>query len=106
MDITINGKLDADPRSRILALEAVTQSICERFGMDPAEGTMMLLTAAVHIAHKHSDKSTDDISLALATALGSAIVAADEFFKLRPVPSHKGRSEPSARPMSENNTSK
>lgn len=84
MEITIHGKIDADPRTRILALEAVTQSICEKVGMDPAEGTMMLLTAAVHIAMKHSEKPTRDISLTLANALGAAIVAADGFFTLRP----------------------
>lgn len=83
MEIIINGKLDPDPRSRILALEAVTQSICEQFGMDPAEGTMMLLTAAVHIAVKHSEKPIKDITLAMANSLGYAIVAADGFFKLR-----------------------
>jgi hypothetical protein len=87
VEIIINGNLDPDPRSRILALEAVTQSICERFGMDPAEGTMMLLTAAVHIAVKHSDKPVGDISLTLANSLGYAIVAADDFFKLRPISS-------------------
>lgn len=85
MEIIINGKVDADPRSRVLALEAVTQSICERLDMDPAEGTMMLLTAAVHIAMKHSDKPIKDIGPLLASALGDAIVAADGFFTLRKV---------------------
>lgn len=94
MEIIINGKLDPDPRSRILALEAVTQSICERFGMDPAEGTMMLLTAAVHIAVKHSDKPICDISLAMANSLGYAIVAADDFFKLRSVVTAGNRTNP------------
>lgn len=86
MKITIEGKLDPDPRSRVLALEAVTQSICEQFDMDPAEGTMMLLTAAVHIAVKHSGgKPINGTSLLLANALGHAIVAADDFFKLREI---------------------
>jgi hypothetical protein len=89
MEIIINGKLDPDPRSRILALEAVTQSICERFGMDPAEGTMMLLTAAVHIAMKHSDRPLRQIDLTLASSLGAAIVAAEGFFTLRPLSAGK-----------------
>lgn len=88
MEIIINGKLDPDPRSRILALEAVTQSICEQFDMDPAEGTMMLLTAAVHIAVKHAGpKPINETATVLANALGHAIVAADGFFKLREVQS-------------------
>lgn len=86
MEITITNSGDlADPKNRILAIEAATKAICEQAGEDPADGMMMLLTAAVHIAVKHSDKPIRDVALHMAGALGSAIVAADDFFKLRPV---------------------
>lgn len=85
MEITINGNVSADPRSRVLAIEAVAQSICELHKLDPAEGVMMLLTAAVHIAAKHSEKPPAQLIPKLAEALGCATVAADDFFSLRKV---------------------
>lgn len=86
MEITITNAGDmADPRNRILAIEAATKAICEQAGEDPAEGTIMLLTAAVHVAMKHSGKPIKDTALHMANALGFAIVAADDFFKLREI---------------------
>jgi L-aminopeptidase/D-esterase-like protein len=85
MEITINGKVSADPRDRVLAIEAVAQAICESVGLDVAEGTMMLLTAAVHIAMKHSERPIKDVAPMMAECLGCAIVAADDFFTLRTV---------------------
>lgn len=86
MQITItNGGDLTNPKNRILAIEAATKSICEQAGEDPADGVMMLLTAAVHIATKHSDRPVRDVALAMAESLGNAIVAADDFFKLRRV---------------------
>ena len=66
----------------MLAFEAATKAICERAGQDPADGIMMLLTAAVHMTRTYSRPGTQ-IELTLAEILGSAIVASDEFFKLR-----------------------
>lgn len=87
MQITITNAGDLkDPKSRILAVEAATKAICREAGEDPADGVMMLLTAAVHIATRHSDKPVRDVALSMATALGSAIVAADDLFKLRANP--------------------
>jgi hypothetical protein len=85
LEIIIKGSGDlSDPKARILAIEAATQAICEKVGQDPADGTMMLLTAAVHIAMKHSGKKPiQDIAPVLAVCLGDAIVTADDFFKLR-----------------------
>ncbi|NTG73241.1 hypothetical protein G6M02_07845 [Agrobacterium rhizogenes] len=85
MEIKIKGKISADPRDRVLVIEAVTHSICERTGMDPAEGVMMLLTAAAHLTATYSHKTAVQNIMTLATALGSATVAADDFFKLKPV---------------------
>lgn len=90
MQITINGKLSADPKDRILALEAVTRSICERYSMDPAEGVMMLLTAAAHLTSTYSKKPAERNLETLAVSLGAATVAADDFFKLRPLQSKGG----------------
>lgn len=84
-EIKITGKISADPRDRVLAIEAVTKSICQMHGMDPAEGVMMLLTAAAHITSVHSKKPASENILALATSLGHATVAADDFFKLKAV---------------------
>ncbi|QIG68209.1 hypothetical protein EVB56_018 [Rhizobium phage RHph_Y1_10] len=86
MQIEIKGKISADPRDRVLAIEAVTKSICQKTGLDPAEGVMMLLTAAAHLMAVYSGKSADQNILVLAGCLGNATVAADGFFKLRPVP--------------------
>lgn len=83
MNIVIEGKMSSDPKDRILALEAVTRSICEATGHDPAEGVMMLLTAAAHMSDVYSKRPLRERADHLATALGAAIVAADGFFKLR-----------------------
>jgi small ligand-binding sensory domain FIST len=84
MEIVINGKISADPRDRILAIEAVTRAICEQTGQDPAEGIMMLLTAAAHLQSIYDKNPFSKESLTvLAGCLGNAIVAAEDFFKLR-----------------------
>jgi hypothetical protein len=84
MDITINNAGDlSDPRNRVLALEAATRAICEQSGQDPADGTMMLLTAAVHMASQYTKQPIPQMVQTLAYALGTATVAADDFFKLR-----------------------
>lgn len=85
MEIIINGKISADPKTRVLAIAAVTRSICEETGQDPADGIMMLMTAAAHLFATYSGKSSSDGILDLAHSLGCATVAADDFFKLRPV---------------------
>jgi hypothetical protein len=85
MVVILKGKVPNAPCDRVLAIEAVAKAICESVGEDPADGTMMLLTAAVHIAMQHSDKSIKDIATLLAECLGCAIVAADDFFKLRSI---------------------
>jgi len=85
MQIEIKGKVSADPRDRVLAIEAVTKAICQKTGQDPAEGVMMLLTAAAHLTAIHSGKTAEHNLMTLAGCLGNATVAADDFFKLRPV---------------------
>lgn len=85
MQIEIKGKVTTDPRDRILAIEAVTKAICQKTGQDPAEGIMMLLTAAAHLMATYSGKSADQNIMALANSLGNATVAADDFFKLKAV---------------------
>lgn len=86
MKIEITGKISEDPRDRVLAIEAVTRSICEKTGQDPADGVMMLLTAAVHLSSVYAKKPAGDMIMHLAGALGSATVAAEGFFTLRPAP--------------------
>lgn len=85
MEIIINGKISADPKDRVLAIEGVTRAICEQTGQDPAEGVMMLLTAAVHLNQTYSRVPISQAATVLAECLGHAIVAADDFFKLRTV---------------------
>ncbi|WLR92148.1 hypothetical protein [Shinella zoogloeoides] len=85
MEIIINGKVSADPKDRILAIEAVTRAICEQTGQDPAEGVMMLLTAAVHLSQTYSRSPVAQTVATLAECLGHAVVAADDFFKLTTV---------------------
>lgn len=81
-----------DPRKRVLALEAAARAICEAHDLDPAEAVMMLLTAAAHMQRTYS---RPEITLSrsaetLAECLGHAIVAADDFFQLRPAPDREG----------------
>ncbi|MDE2106741.1 MAG: hypothetical protein KGL39_56525 [Patescibacteria group bacterium] len=83
--VVLLGEVSLDQRSRVLAIEAVAKSLCLESGQDAADGTMMLLTAAVHIASKHSAIPIQRLLPKLAEALGAATVAADEFFKLRMV---------------------
>jgi hypothetical protein len=85
VEIIIKGKRPSDPRDRVLAIEAATKAICQEVGEDPADGVMMLLTAAVHLSTVYSDKPIKDIALVMADSLGHAIVAADDFFKLKRV---------------------
>lgn len=85
MEIIIKGKRPTDPRSRVLAIENATQAICQSVNEDPADGVMALLTAAVHLSMKHSKKSVTEMAPIMAECLGHAIVAADDFFKLRKV---------------------
>lgn len=94
MKIEITGKALNDPRERVLAIEAVARSICEQAGTDPADGIMMLLTAAVHLQSQYS-KSADVQKniMVLAGCLGDATVAADGFFKLRQVPASLPKEE-------------
>jgi hypothetical protein len=77
--VTIELHFSEGPRSRILAIEQVAQAICEAVGQDPADATMMLLTAASHVATQHATKP-GTISDILADCLGNAIVAAKSFF--------------------------
>jgi hypothetical protein len=85
MEIEIKGKISEDPRDRVLAVEAVTKAICQQTGKDPAEGVMMLLTAAAHLMMTYTRKPAEHNLMALASALGNATVAADDFFKLKSV---------------------
>lgn len=88
-DITITIPNDPhDPRDRVLAIEVIAHAICEHVGEDAADGTMMLLTAAAHIAMQNSDKPIERIADVLARCLGEAIVAAEGFFGHRRNRSH------------------
>ena len=68
------------PRTRVLFLAKVTEAFCKQIGTDPAEGTIMLLTAATYIAMRHI-KLTGNLENTLADGLGNAIIAAKDFFK-------------------------
>lgn len=83
MEVIIKGKVPLDPRERVLAIEAAMQAICQNAGEDPADGVMALLTAAVHISMKQSKLPPGEMARVLANCLGHAIIAADDFFKLR-----------------------
>lgn len=83
MQIEITGKPPVDVKNAVLVIEGVTRSLCQSTGRDPAEGLMLLLTAAAHMGDIYMAGSIKEKQTAIASALGSAIVAADEFFKLR-----------------------
>ncbi|MDI6835411.1 MAG: hypothetical protein QMD99_06820 [Rhizobiaceae bacterium] len=85
MQVEIKGKPPADPQGRVLAIEAAAKAICQSAGTDPADAIMMLLTAAAHLAAVYSGKTADQNIMTLASCLGNATVAADDFFKLKAV---------------------
>lgn len=85
MEVIIKGKAPLDPKQRVLAIEAATRAICEQTGQDPAEGIMMLMTAAAHLFSQYSGKTSAEGISHLAHSLGCATVAADGFFKLRAI---------------------
>lgn len=82
MTLTIATNVGADPRRLVLDVEAAVRAICEATEMDPAEGVMMLLTAAAHMSRTYTrpEVPVAQRTETLATALGAAIVAADDFF--------------------------
>ena len=86
MQIEINGKPPVDVKNAVLVIEGVTRSLCQSTGRDPAEGIMLLLTAAAHMGDVYMAGSVKEKQTTIASALGSAIVAADGFFKLRDTP--------------------
>lgn len=86
MQIEITGKPPVDVKNAILVIEGVTRSLCQSTGRDPAEGLMMLLTAAAHMGNLYLAGTVTQKQTAIASALGSAIVAADDFFRLRDTP--------------------
>lgn len=86
MKLKMNVKMSDEPKSCILAIEAVTREICRNTGRDPAEGTMMLLTAAAHLMNTYSPRPIKEQAAALTNALVDALLAADGFFTLRGVP--------------------
>jgi len=84
MQVEIAGK-PPNPQGRVLAIEAAAKAICQQAGTDPADAIMMLMTAAAHLFTVYSGKSSSENILHLASTLGHATVAADDFFKLKPV---------------------
>jgi hypothetical protein len=80
MQIEITGKPPNDPQGRVLAIEAAAKAICQQAGTDPADAIMMLMTAAAHLFTVYSGKSSSENILHLASTLGHATVAADDFF--------------------------
>ena len=87
MQFQLMGKISADPRECVLAVEGCVRAICQATEKDPAEGTMMLLVAAVHMADTYAKRhrTIAENSTLMAECLGDAIVAADDFFRLRGV---------------------
>lgn len=69
----------SDPRSQVLAVEGLVKEICRASDLSPPEAIMMCLTAAAHMVIRFA-KPGVDIEEILATALGSAIVSAKDFF--------------------------
>ncbi|MEI9995114.1 MAG: hypothetical protein WDM91_11000 [Rhizomicrobium sp.] len=87
---TISSANIRDPKERVLMLERAVRAICEAAGTDPADGTMMLLTAAVHMAMVMARKPAKDVLELLASSLGYATVAAEDWFALRVVAANDG----------------
>lgn len=80
MEISITGD-DVnlkDARCRVRVIGAVTKMICQEIGEDPADGTMMLLTAAAWIVLEQAIDKRDAPDI-LADALGDAILAAKDW---------------------------
>lgn len=72
--------IETTPRERVLMLGEVTRQLCLKLGVDQAEGTMMLLTAAARLVmlNLKPGRPVEDV---VSDALGTAIIAAKDFFK-------------------------
>ena len=77
--VTAELRFSEDPASRVLAIATVAKAICVAVSEDPADATMMLLTAAVYVAQQYARPSSK-IPDMLADSLGNAILAAKGFF--------------------------
>lgn len=75
--IEINGDLPQDPKEKIGVLMSVLMAIT----VDSAEGTMLLMTTAVHVARTHSRRSRAKQVDGLADALGLAVKIRDMLFE-------------------------
>ncbi|MEM8970938.1 MAG: hypothetical protein AAGD43_02585 [Pseudomonadota bacterium] len=72
-----------DPRRPVLEIEKRVRELCLESGADPAEGIVLLLTSAAHMADTYMKGPPSQWAPILGETLGTAIVAADDLFKLR-----------------------
>jgi hypothetical protein len=73
--INVEFEIGLHPKDCVLAVEHFVSMLCQKMKKDPAEATMMLLTAAVHLSLKHTKLSTHDHLQGMGTALGHAVGA-------------------------------
>lgn len=73
-----------EPRECVDHISQIVQALCNRVGEDPSFGIQMLLTAAARISLEYASKPQNEVMIALADALGAAIVAADAWFGSKP----------------------
>ena len=82
--IVIKGPFPTSARERVLLIGNFTRQVCEQADKDPAEGIMMLLTAACHLHTSYLPEfnSNDERIKSICEVLGNALAAADGFFPL------------------------
>mgnify|MGYP003636189791 FL=1 len=73
----MDGVAFDDPRRPVLEIERNVREICQKQGADPAEGIMLLLTAAAHMMDTYAKGPPKQWAPVLAKTLGHAIVSAD-----------------------------
>lgn len=74
--IKVEGNRPESPQEMVLAMTAFARELTKH----PAEGVMLLLTAAVRVSRRHSPHTTADQNKGLAETLPWAITACDGFW--------------------------
>ena len=74
--LDVKMEVGVHPKDHVLAIEHFVKVLCKASGKDPAEATMMLLTAAAHLSISYSKLPVETTIPQLGTALGLAAGAA------------------------------
>jgi hypothetical protein len=74
--IDVQGDVPEEPPDKVEAMAMFARHLCST----PAEGIMLLLTAAIRVSRQHSDKSRDEQHEGIVSTLPFAEACCDQFW--------------------------